>query len=160
MKYIKKSVLIGLACIAVKPINNNLMAAVSSQNRSESVTNYYDYEMLKHIEDSLKSIDPRNSIEPELGGYVNGKICFEVNIYSATQPGDLENVRTRKMERDNNRLIVNSIDLANVIAPCAYIDDVFIGVRHLNDQTDPLYTIINISKPDSQFVRYAFTTVD
>lgn len=154
MKHLKKICLLGITCTAViKPINNNLNAAVpSSGERKEIITNYYNFQLLKIIEDSLKHIDPRNSITPELGSYVDGRLFFDIKIYSNAELGDQENVTIGETGRKKNRCISGAFNLANVITPCAYDrHDVYVGVRYIDDKTVQAYfgTIMNVNRPSS-----------
>lgn len=148
--HIKKISLLVLSCVAFsKPYYHNLYAAVPMK-RQPSLTDYYDPQKLKVIEDSLKKIDPRNSITPELGRFIEGKLFFGVSIYSPSEPQDREYVTIQKIGMTKNRCIIGSLALSNVIAPCAYEpEEAYVGVNYMDDQSEELYfgNILNGNQP-------------
>jgi len=140
-----------MACLAgIKPINNDLNAAVPVGKMETKSTDYYDYNQLKIIEDSLKKIDARNSIAAVLGTYVPGKIFFGVTIYSNSKHDDTNNVTVKESGRKKNRCLLTAFDLAKVITPCAFDrSHVYVGVRYIDDNfVQPYFgTIMSLTRP-------------
>lgn len=152
MIHIKKISLLVVTLVAFnKPYHDNLFAAVPMK-RQPCLTDYYDPKKLKVIEDSLKRIDPRNSITPELGGFIEGKLFFGVLIYCTSESHDREYVTAQKIGWTKNRCIKGALALSKVIAPCAYDQkEAHVGVSYMDDQTEDLYfgTIMNGNQPGS-----------
>lgn len=161
MNYLRKLFqLCAFLLVVLKPINNNLKAAVPykhmdqigdeeyKESKAKVISDYYDSVMLKKIEDSIKLLDNRNSITPVIGGYVGGKVNFEVKIYTDIMKGDQDNIHIDETGRENNRCIKGAFDLAHIITPSAYDpNDVFVGVQYINNTDDDtfFYVLHNVS---------------
>lgn len=135
-----------LACwVVVMPVNVQLQASVPTSAKVKWEMGYYDADMLKVIEDSLQKIDPRNSIIPRVGGFIPGKIAFDVLIYSPSQKKDQQNVTIKKNGIRNGR-IAGALALSSVIAPCVYDPaNIYMVVLYNDSSTEEkyFYTIIN-----------------
>jgi hypothetical protein len=151
MKHLKKVYLLGLiSTIGVTPISSDYLNAAVPLNKKMTVADLYNNAMLKIIEDSLKRIDSRNYILPELGLFIAGRVFFGVTIYSNRSQNSQQNVTINEKRGKINPYINGAYNLAYAITPCSYNPtDVIVGVRYIeNNEVHPfLGTIINLSRP-------------
>lgn len=158
MKHLKIIILFIVCMVDIKPLNNLNAAVPHNVNEKPTTENYYDYEMLKIIIDSLQEIEPRNSILPENFG---GKVFFNVRIYRPIREGDQENIYIGEKGR-SNRCILGAFELATIITPCAYNPQMaFVNVKYVNPEDDNTFvsTIYNISS-FGQECKFAYAFID
>jgi hypothetical protein len=163
MRHVKKICLLLLACTLTKPLfHESIQAAVPFRNREKMMTDNLDWQRLKLIEDSLKRIDPRNSIQPKIGWFVPGRIFFSVKLYGPAQSGDQQYVTLKEEGVQHNRCIAGALALSNCITPCAYDQtQVYVGVRYY-DATDSLPYFISILDSNNPMhpCKLAYAAVD
>lgn len=100
MKYFKRLFLVVIFSIPlIKSIDNNIKAAIPyKRNKAKVNESFFDYQRVMMIEDSLKAIDSRNSIIPEVSVSFKGEVFFIVLIYTNIQKKDQDNIFISEVE--------------------------------------------------------------